>query len=68
MMVGLLAFAFIDAPIWSLHALGISFTLGRILHAIGMGGGPIIMRQLGMLITWSAMVILSLAMLYLVFT
>ena len=68
MLVGLLAFAFLQAPIWSIHALGIGFTLGRILHAIGMGGGPLILRQLGMLMTWSAMVILSLAMLYLVFT
>ncbi len=68
MLVGLLAFAFLQAPIWSIHALGIGFTLGRILHAIGMGGGPLILRQLGMLMTWTAMVILSLAMLYLVFT
>mgnify|MGYP001800368618 FL=1 len=68
MLVGLLAFAFLQAPVWGIHALGIGFTLGRILHAIGMGGGPLILRQLGMLITWTAMVILSLAMLYLVFT
>lgn len=68
MLVGLLALAFLDAPIWSLHALGIGFTLGRVSHAIGMGGGPLLMRQLGMLLTWSGLGILSLALLYFAFT
>ena len=68
MLVGLLTLAFLDAPIWGLHALGISFTLGRLLHALGMSGGPLIARQLGMMLTWLAMGIVSLAILYLVFT
>ncbi|MEP1144167.1 MAG: MAPEG family protein [Henriciella sp.] len=68
MLVGLLALAFLSAPIWSLHALGIGFTLGRLLHAFGMGGGPLIFRQLGIVLTWTSMVILSLALLYLAFT
>jgi len=68
MMVGLLALAFLQSPVWSLHALGIAFTLGRVMHAFGMGGGPIIFRQLGMMLTWLAMVIVSLAILYFAFT
>lgn len=68
MLIGLLALAFLDAPIWSLHALGIGFTLGRLMHALGMSGGPLISRQLGMMLTWTAMAIVSLAILYLVFT
>ncbi len=68
MLVGLLAFAFLNGPIWALHALGITFTIGRILHAIGMGGGPIIFRQLGMVLTWTTMGIVSLALLYLAFS
>ena len=68
MLIGLLAMAFLEAPIWSLHALGISFTLGRLMHALGMSGGPIISRQLGMVLTWTAMGVVSLAILYLVFT
>lgn len=68
MLVGLLALAFLQGPIWSIHALGIGFTLGRVMHAIGMGGGPIIMRQLGMVLTWTAMVILSLVILFWVFS
>ena len=67
-LVGLLALAFLSAPIWAIHALGVSFTLGRLLHAIGMARGPIVFRQLGMVLTWAAMVILSLALLYLAFT
>ena len=68
MLVGLLALAFLSAPIWALHGLGIGFTLGRIMHVFGMSGAPIIFRQLGMLMTWASMGILSLAVLYLVFT
>lgn len=68
MLIGLLALAFLSGPIWSIHALGIGFTLGRILHAIGMGGGPIIFRQVGMMLTWTAMGIVSLALLYLAFS
>lgn len=68
MLVGLLALAILSAPIWSLHALGIAFTFGRLIHAFGMGGGPLIFRQLGIMFTWTSMVILSLALLYLAFT
>ncbi|MEL6666330.1 MAG: MAPEG family protein [Pseudomonadota bacterium] len=68
MLIGLLALAFLQGPVWSIHALGIGFTVGRISHAIGMGSGPLILRQLGMVLTWTAMVILSLVLLYLVFS
>ncbi|MEM9571249.1 MAG: MAPEG family protein [Pseudomonadota bacterium] len=68
MLIGLLVLAFLNAPIWSLHALGIGFTIGRLMHAVGMSGGPILSRQIGMLMTWTAMSVASLAILYLVFT
>ena len=67
-LVGLLALAFLSAPIWAIHAFGIPLTLGRILHAIGMSRGPLVFRQLGVLLTWGVMVILSLALLYYAFT
>lgn len=67
-LVGLLALAFLGSPVWSLHALGITFTAGRLMHAFGMGGGPLIFRQMGMMLTWGVMVILSLAILYFAFT
>jgi len=67
-LVGFLALAFLQSPVWSLHALGITFTLGRLMHVFGMGSGPIIFRQLGVLLTWLTMVIVSLAILYHAFT
>lgn len=67
-LIGLLALAFLESPVWSLHALGITFTLGRLMHAFGMGGGPIVFRQMGILLSWLTMVILSLALLYFAFT
>lgn len=68
MMVGLIALAFLQAPNWAIHALGATFTLGRLMHPVGMSGGPIQLRQFGILLTWLCMVILSLALLYYVFT
>lgn len=68
MMVGLFVLAFLEGPVWSLHALGITFTIGRLMHVIGMGSGPIIFRQLGVMLTWLSMVIVSLAILYVAFT
>ncbi len=67
-LVGLLALAFLSAPLWAIHALGIGFTLGRLLHAIGMARGPMQFRQIGIVLTWGAMVSLSLALLYFAFT
>ena len=68
MLVGLLALAFLQAPVWAIHALGAVFTLGRLMHPIGMTNGPIQFRQVGVLLTWICMVILSLALLYFAFT
>lgn len=67
-LVGLLALALVQGPVWSLHVIGVLLTVGRISHAIGMNGGPVIFRQLGMLLSWASMVIVSLALLYFVFT
>lgn len=64
MLIGLLALAFLQAPAWVIHALAIPFTIGRLMHVIGMSRGPIQFRQIGVLLTWAMMVILSLALLY----
>lgn len=68
MLIGLLALAFIQVPNWAIHALGIAFTLGRLIHPMGMTSGPIQLRQLGIVLTWTSLVILSLVLLYHVFT
>ncbi len=68
MLVGLIALAFLQAPNWAIHGLGAAFTLGRLLHPVGMSGGPIQLRQLGIMLSWLSMIILSLALLYYAFT
>lgn len=68
MLVGLLALAFLEVPVWIIHALGATFTVSRLLHPVGMTTGPIQLRQVGVLLTWLCMVILSLVLLYFVFT
>lgn len=68
MLIGLLALAFLQAPSWLIHALGVTFTIGRLMHPIGMTNGPIQFRQFGILLSWACMVILALALLYYVFT
>ena len=50
-MVALVVLALLQAPAALIHALGIGFTLGRMLHAFGMSG-PIQARQFGMILTW----------------
>lgn len=45
--------------IWVIHGMGATFTIGRILHAIGLSGstGPSPLRFAGMVLTWIAYVV-----------
>lgn len=36
--LGLVALGAMAAPVWLVHALGATFFIGRVLHAIGLGG------------------------------
>jgi len=44
--------------LWLIHGIGISLTLGRVLHAIGLSrsSGPSGLRFAGMILTWLAYV------------
>ncbi|MEL6244035.1 MAG: MAPEG family protein [Pseudomonadota bacterium] len=66
-MAGLLSLAFLSAPALWIHIAGGAFTLGRLLHAFGFGGGVIIFRQIGMMLTWLALLGLAGAILWQVF-
>lgn len=69
MMIGLLALSALGAPTGVLHILGGGFTFGRVIHPQGMSEkGPLILRQIGMLLTWIAMILMVAAILYYVFT
>ncbi|MEM6410591.1 MAG: MAPEG family protein [Pseudomonadota bacterium] len=54
-MIALFAISQLGAPSWLLHSLGGLFTLGRLIHPIGMAG-PLIARQLGTVFTWTALI------------
>ncbi|MCP5039260.1 MAG: hypothetical protein GY945_16835 [Rhodobacteraceae bacterium] len=45
----------LNAPVWGLHAFGIMFLTGRLLHMIGFASRPqnLSMRQAGMVLTYS---------------
>lgn len=54
-LVGLLFLALLEpaAPTWLLHAAGISLTLGRLLHGLGLHTGTLNFgRMFGMVLTW----------------
>ena len=66
-LIGLVLLALLDpaAPLWTLHVAGISLTLGRILHGVGLHTGTLNAgRMLGMVLTWLALIIIVIGLLY----
>ncbi|MEM6626737.1 MAG: MAPEG family protein [Pseudomonadota bacterium] len=58
-LIGLFALVSLSAPAWLVHAGGGLLTLGRLMHPVGMTGGPIVFRQLGTMATWAAYVVIA---------
>jgi uncharacterized membrane protein YecN with MAPEG domain len=61
-LVGLVLLALMEpaTPPWLLHAAGISLTLGRILHAVGLHTGELNAgRMFGMVLTWLSYALLG---------
>ena len=56
-MWGLLVIALLapNGPGWVVHMIGLALTLGRVMHAVGYSRTILILRQLGILLTWGAM-------------
>lgn len=67
-LILLLALINVGAPTWVLHSQAGLLTFGRVLHALGLHSapGPSIGRFLGMILTWSSMLIGAGAVLYFV--
>ncbi len=66
-LVGILMLALMEpaAPLWLLHASGISLTLGRIIHAIGLHTGTLNAGRMGgMVLTWLAYALIGGGLLY----
>lgn len=66
-LVGIVLLALMEpaAPLWLLHASGISLTLGRILHGVGLHTGALNAgRMLGMVLTWAAYLLIGVGLIY----
>jgi uncharacterized protein len=66
-LIGLVLLALLDpaVPLWLLHAAGLSLTLGRILHGVGLHTGALNAgRMFGMLLTWIAMLLIAGGLIY----
>ncbi|HEY1632032.1 MAG TPA: MAPEG family protein [Rhizomicrobium sp.] len=63
------AFCPLGANIWLMHGVGITLTIGRLLHGIGLststGPGPL--RLIGIMLTWIAYVAAIVGLFYLIF-
>jgi len=57
-MLGLLVIALLapTGPGWVVHVIGVVFTAGRVMHAIGYSRTILLLRQLGIVLTWGAMI------------
>ena len=59
----------LGGSIWLIHGVGIPFTLGRIVHGIGLSRntGPSPLRFIGIVLTWIAYIVGIVAIFWLVF-
>ena len=66
-LIGLLGLGVMAAPVWLIHVLGAAFLLGRILHAVGLGGssGGSPGRMWGTILTLLVMLATAIACLWL---
>ncbi len=62
-LIGLLALASVGATPWVIHALGITLSIGRALHAYGLSNteGTSFGRMVGMLLTMVALLLIAIA-------
>ena len=70
LMMWVLTLPTFGASIWIIQGMGVTLTIGRILHAIGITRsiGPSALRFVGMILTWISYVIGIVAILWLMFT
>jgi uncharacterized protein len=54
-MLGLIVLALLAVPVLAIHILGGVFTLGRLLHALGLSATILWARQFGMILSWLGM-------------
>tara|TARA_R110000764_G_scaffold57179_7_gene124511 strand:- start:705 stop:1091 length:387 start_codon:yes stop_codon:yes gene_type:complete len=64
MLVGLVTAAFMGIPALWIHILGSAFTAGRVLHAVGLSRTILALRATGMVVTWIAMILIAVMLIY----
>lgn len=66
-LVGIVLLALLEpaAPLWLLHASGVSLTLGRILHGVGLNTAALnVGRRAGIGLTWLAYLLIAGGLVY----
>lgn len=66
-LIGLIAMAMANAPVWAIHVGGLSLTLGRALHAYGLSRveGASFGRMVGMILSLTALLWIGVACIWL---
>ena len=64
MLVGLVVLALMGLPGWAIHVGGGAFTLGRVMHMVGMSGNILPLRAGGILLSWISMILVGGAILF----
>lgn len=69
-MIGLFALTQFGNPIWAIHLLGLTFTLGRFLHAFGLStnSGVSIGRFVGTVMSTVSMVVIAIMCIFGIFS
>lgn len=67
-MLGLFVLAGMGAPLWLIHAIGAGFTLGRLLHGVGLSGNVAAARAGGMILTWLGMLAVAIGLIWRAFS
>jgi uncharacterized membrane protein YecN with MAPEG domain len=64
-LAALVVLALVNVPAGLIHALGLTFTVGRIAHAVGISrsGGASLPRTIGVLATWLVYLIAAVVLL-----
>ncbi len=68
-LIGLLAMAMANAPLWAIHVGGLSLTIGRALHAYGLSRseGTSFGRMVGMVLSLTALLWIGMTCLFMAF-
>jgi hypothetical protein len=62
-LLGVMLVELSGAPAWQVWALGLALAAGRLAHAVALVGGILLLRPVGMMLTFAALVMAALRLL-----